>query len=987
MKYLLTLILLLIFSVIFSHSGLTRTHNKNVNVLSDSLHVNNLLSESKNYSYSDYEKAFKLANEALVLSKELKFNKGAIKSNYELGAISISQGQTDSAYFYFEDGLNQSIEIDNELLKAYGYFNMSRFDLAKNNYSGSIEKVNQALGIFKNLNNQLEISRCYSSLANIFKDLSDYEQALLFNYKSLKIKETLDDKRGISIVLTNIGNIYLLTDNYKDAHTNFLRSLELDQNNNYKEGIVYSLTRLGVVYQKMDMYDEALDYYNRALPLAKELNSKIDESIVLGNIGSTLRSQKKYQQSLEYLFSALELKETLKQLGSASHTCNDICETFLKMDDFNNAKIYALKAVKLSNNTNLNQQKYAYLLLAKCEYKLGNFKSSYIHLTTSNSLKDSIFSIEKTNNINELSVKYQTGKNENEILKLTKEKQAIEIKRNQYIIAGLTLSLSLFLLFNQQRNRTRTNKKLLKKEKELDSMKSQFFTNISHEFRTPLTLILGPMDELIEKMQHSDGKKRLKIIKKNAQRLLILVNQLLDLSKIESGKLKLDTSKSDITKVIKGVTMSFHSMVELKNIQLKLNVNPDQLKIGFDSKKIETIITNLLSNAIKFTPANGKIIIKSKLVNIISKRGKREFLRIIVSDSGIGIPKNDLNHIFNRFYQSENNILQQQDGSGIGLAILKEYVELHEGNIKAKSKIGKGTKIIVEIPTDLSVSNHEILSEYVYDSRDQLEIEEDLFILEEKSHKKLSKNPVILLIEDNDDVRNYINDILKKKYKLINAKNGEDGISKGLEIIPDLIVSDIMMPKKNGYEVCSALKNDERTSHIPIVLLTAKSTSDDKIIGLSTQADDYITKPFNPKELLIRIENLIETRIHIKEKYKNNGLLRPKDVTMNSLDEKFLNKLMELIETHMSDEKFGVEQLSIELAMSRSQLHRKLKALIGQGPNQFIRVFRLQRAHDLLKQKSATAAEIGYEVGFGSPSYFTKCFHNLFGYTPTEIPD
>ncbi|MCK5702972.1 MAG: response regulator, partial [Cyclobacteriaceae bacterium] len=241
------------------------------------------------------------------------------------------------------------------------------------------------------------------------------------------------------------------------------------------------------------------------------------------------------------------------------------------------------------------------------------------------------------------------------------------------------------------------------------------------------------------------------------------------------------------------------------------------------------------------------------------------------------------------------------------------------------------------------------------------------------------------VIEDHEDVRHYIQNTLNKNYTIVSAKDGEEGIIKAIETIPDLIISDVMMPKKNGYEVCSVLKNDEKTSHIPIVLLTAKSGSEDKIEGLLTKADDYITKPFIPRELLVRIENLIESRNQLREKYKKEGVLRPKDIAVNSIDEQFLNRLIEIVEHHMNSDKFGVEQLGDEIGMSRSQLHRKLTALLGQGPNQFIRSFRLQLAHDLLKQESATASEIAYQVGFSSPSYFTKCFHEQFGYTPSEI--
>ena len=248
-----------------------------------------------------------------------------------------------------------------------------------------------------------------------------------------------------------------------------------------------------------------------------------------------------------------------------------------------------------------------------------------------------------------------------------------------------------------------------------------------------------------------------------------------------------------------------------------------------------------------------------------------------------------------------------------------------------------------------------------------------------------NQKPVVLVIEDHKEVQEYIHEILKDKFNFLSASDGEDGIVRAIEIIPDLIISDVMMPKKDGYQVCRELKMDERTSHVPIILLTAKAGSEDKIEGLQTRADDYVTKPFVPAELLLRVENLIESRKKLREKYKHQGTLKPTDIAENSIDEKFLNKLIEIVEGQLDNERFGVEQLSEEIGMSRSQLHRKLTAIIGQGPNQFIRSFRLNRAHDLLKQKAATTSEIAYRVGFGSPSYFTKCFQEQFGYVPSEV--
>jgi DNA-binding response OmpR family regulator len=493
---------------------------------------------------------------------------------------------------------------------------------------------------------------------------------------------------------------------------------------------------------------------------------------------------------------------------------------------------------------------------------------------------------------------------------------------------------------------------------------------------------------MLSKPQDQGTRKQLTVMEKNASRLLDLINQLLDLSKIESGSMKLQVSKADIITVLKGVTLSFHSIIEQKQIELVINVYPEKLEINFDQPKFETILTNLLANAFKFTPERGRIIVESKIIKRSTKKLQREFLEITVADTGSGIPEKDLANIFNRFYQSDNNQLLQQEGSGIGLALSKELVELHGGSIYPFSRLGEGTKIVFNIPVD--IPNSDTVSDVPltakrYQPIDIRTEENGWETAGNDDIKLLDTKPVVLVVEDHPEVHHYIHEILKEKYFVLSAKDGEEGIMKAIDAIPDLIISDVMMPKKDGYEVSRTLKGDERTSHIPIILLTAKAGSEDKIGGLKTQADDYVTKPFIPDELLARVENLIESRKRLREKYKKESILKPAEIAENSIDEKFLNKLIEIVENQIGNEHFGVEQLSEEIGMSRSQLHRKLKALLDQGPNQFIRTFRLNRALDLLKQHAATTSEIAYRVGFSSPSYFTKCFQEHFGYVPSEV--
>ena len=465
-------------------------------------------------------------------------------------------------------------------------------------------------------------------------------------------------------------------------------------------------------------------------------------------------------------------------------------------------------------------------------------------------------------------------------------------------------------------------------------------------------------------------------MRRHTDRLLELVNQLLDLSKIDSGKMKLRIIKGDVLQMLKVLTASFESMAERKGIHYHTHFPEQTLIAFFDKDKLEKIVTNLLGNALKYTPEKGTVSV------IIETEENR--LRIVVEDSGSGIAKKELDKVFDRFYQVEGT---EDKGSGIGLALVKEMVDLYRGQISVSSEPGKGSRFKVSLPIDKNSfkeneivygewkGNQELLVNKSIDEK------EEIFI-----QKKLSLQlPLLLIVEDNIDLRNFICETVQQQYQVIQAVNGKEGFEKAVIEIPDVIVSDVMMPVMDGLAMAEKLKRDERTSHIPVILLTAKAGQQHKLEGLQTGADDYLLKPFDAKELLARIQNLINQRKLLRKKFSGDILLKPSEVSVNSADENFLTKVMEAIETNMQEEDFGVEQLAKAVAMSRSQLHRKLIALTGQSPSEVLRTTRLLRAKELLEKKAATPSEIAFKVGFNSHTYFSKCFKEEFGISPSEI--
>ncbi|MGB5497688.1 MAG: two-component regulator propeller domain-containing protein [Maribacter sp.] len=518
--------------------------------------------------------------------------------------------------------------------------------------------------------------------------------------------------------------------------------------------------------------------------------------------------------------------------------------------------------------------------------------------------------------------------------------------------------------------------------KEIDQLKTSLYTNITHEFRTPLTVILGMTNQLkssVEDLPLHNATRPLEMIRRNGENLLKLVNEMLELAKLKSGNLELNLINSDVIPFVKYLCESFHSYALDNHINLEVYDGIDQLMMDFDSKKLETIISNLLSNAIKFTPSGGKITVhlNQTLVN------NKQFFIIKVRDNGVGISEDRLSNIFERFYQVDNTSTRLSDGSGIGLAQTKELVELMEGTIAVKSTIGKGSEFTVQIPITNKASNAESIAR---PSKPKAAI---LAAASETYHEIYEKDeevPLILLIEDNADVSYYLITCLQENYRILNSRNGKEGVEIALKVLPDIIISDVMMPLMDGFEVCSILKEDTRTSHIPIILLTAKGIIEDRIKGLEQGADAYLVKPFEKAELLIRLARLLDIRKRLQKKYSGALVSGRNDGTgVVNKEESFLWKVESTILEHLDDENFSGNELARSLLLSRSQVHRKLKALTGMSTAIYIRFIRLQKANDLLQEAAnLSISEIAYKVGFTSPVYFSQIYKKTFGRSPSE---
>lgn len=549
-----------------------------------------------------------------------------------------------------------------------------------------------------------------------------------------------------------------------------------------------------------------------------------------------------------------------------------------------------------------------------------------------------------------------------------------------HIIYGILFLGGIFGIYKFQTQRFKLKNDLAfeqseaKRLQELDQVKSEFFSNITHEFRTPLTLIIEPIRQLLKDNQNNEQKKKLQLVEKNSSHLLNLVNQLLDLSKLEHNKMKVELHHGNILDAVHPIIQSFAPLAEKKNTQLQLNAPLKIEAYNFDKRKIEKIIYNLISNAIKYTPNNSQV-----LVSILPLQNQ---LQIQVKDNGEGIPKDAIPYIFDRFYQVDGSSTRKNEGTGIGLALTKELTELMNGKIEVESIVGEGSTFTITFPIE-------------YEKQPELSSQEQIAFHSTKEQQSpenttsysivQQSDEVVLIIEDNDELRAFISQSLPQRYEIIEAPNGNKGIQLAKEKLPDIIISDLMMPEKNGYEVCEEIKTNELTSHIPIILLTAKTSIESKLRGLKYGADAYMSKPFNTEELIIRIEKLIEIRRTLIEKYTKGETSIKKEKIFSDYDQIFLNRVHQIFENNLENDQFGVNELSEKLKLSRSQLHRKIKALSQQSVGEYLRNFRLEKAHQLLKDDQFTVLEVTEKTGFKHQSYFARVFKEKYGILPKDI--
>lgn len=883
-----------------------------------------------------------------------------------------SRNQPDSAIYYARQAVIGAKEIGSKKFEGFGLQTVARILMTQGKLDEAIPIQQEVVEIFEDLKHIPYIASIREDLGRVHQLQGNYPAALKSYHLAKSYYSGINDSAGLSLTYNRLGSIYSNLKQYDKAIEYHKLSLSLNLPRNFKRGISANWNNISGTYQYMGIYDSALVYVEKALEMKLTLNDKTGQVRVYTNMGVIHTNIGNFEKGEDYLRIALGMAKKLSLRKEEVDLYINLCYNYLDRGQTEKAIEYGNMALKILEKENFPHSKlFANKKMAQAYSKAGNYKKAYDHLRSYILLSDSLLPDDLALQMVESEAKLEAEKQQAEIEllqsrdSLNQFELQVQERQKYWILALLVLTAILAtVLFSRYRLKLRTNQQL----QSLDEVKSRFFANLSHEFRTPLTLIIGPLEKLI-KEEHSNGHHQdYERILRNANHLLNLNEQLLDLARIESGTLKVNLVQGDVVTFLEPVAESFRILAEQKQLKFKIDLKGRGIERDFDSDKLEKVLNNLLSNAIKYTPEGGEIHVQIDA---------GESLRIEVNDTGDGIHPSDLDKIFDRYFRLEHHLDANVKGAGIGLSLTRELVELMGGTITVESEEGIGSRFLILLP--MLTATKTVKSP----TPEPIQI-----ISSAQGDQEGHQQPLLLIVDDNTDIRTFVREQFENTYQIIEAENGQLGLESALATLPDIVITDLMMPVMDGIELCRALRSDIKTSHIPVIMLTALATVESKIEGLETGADDYVNKPFNAQELSVRVRNLIEQRRLLRKRFAGKNNEQGKDSPgLPSAEKVFLNKVEAYIQDHIIDSKLTVEHLGEALNMSRVQLFRKLKAISGQSPSQMIRVIRLRKAAELLASGTSNVAEAMYGSGFDNPSYFAKVFRTEYGCSPSEYKE
>lgn len=1023
---------------VFTDIGKAHAANDEALHISTKLNNDRFKAESyriKGYIYSctmQFDSALSFLHKAYHLFNTIGYRKGMAYTFDNIGLVYFRSNNFIKSQEYYEKSLKLAEQLKDDYLISYELHNVASVYSSKGEYNAAIKLLQRSLKLAQKAKTSSLIPAILEQLASDYSQMNDYSRALDYCYQSIHYYDSVKNKDGLARSYITLFHLYYNQKDYNKALENGLKGLKLAEEIGDSATVYTFLNSVGTVYLVMNNIDKALKFSTRSLIIANKLGDEFLKSENYLLLAQVYKKQKNYNQAITYYKKSLALYREMHSSNSIALVYCLMAEHFQALNNFPQAIAYADSAfnlAKLSNLTSIMQD--ATLVLHISFAATNDYKAAYKYLKLYKQINDSIQNNENTRRLiaSEMEYKFEKEMKQRELEQakndLIKEKtiQRQRFVRNTLIISLILVLLLALVIYRSYRIKSRSNlllanqnaeinrqkqelqiintqneqqnqeikiinaqlKQLADELMEMDNVKTRFFTNISHEFRTPLSLIIGPVSSLMDKTDSEALKEEYAMILKHANRLLNLINQLLDLSKLKKGIYAIELTYTDIALLLKNIVDSFSSLAKSLQISLDCSTGTTQLMGWVDVDKFEKIVINLVSNAIKYNKMGGSVF-----VSIRFNEKDKNYVNIQVTDNGIGIHENDLKNVFEPFYRSGNHLHQKVDGIGIGLALVKELTELHGGQISLESTKDKGTTFTVR----LAVAKELLPSALESNARDKNSISVNpnftdssaLTDVSLQDKPQFNKNkPTILIVEDNEDLRLFIKKELMTDYNIIEANNGQIGYNKALKYTPDLIVADVMMPVMTGFEMTQKVKTDKNISHIPVILLTAMASEEHRIEGLEARADDYVVKPFNRKELLLRIQNSIQNRQRLREKFERSITVNPSEIATTSLDEQFLKKALEIVEEYIDDETLDAERFSKLIGYSRNGTYKKLVALTGQPTTEFIRSIRLKRAAQLITQKAGSTTEIAYKTGFSNLSYFSKCFKEYFGVNPSEF--
>lgn len=974
-----------------------------------------------NYNLADLSEREGKTEEARTYAKE---SRKSFKQMNNLGMVIYSDWIIVRSYkkistAYVDSTINdyllaQSLTTNPEVLLDQ-YLNLIFLYGLKENKSKSMFYAMKALETAEETRNEEALVKVCYQIGDYLRDYQhNYKVALLYYKKILDICEKNKLEEGIAIAMIEIGNVHNLMGKDSLALSLFYRSLEIAKRINHRHLTADSYKSIGEIYYEKGEFKNALRYHVKCWETGCDKCPRIKFHKVLVDIGNIYLHERDYQNAEKYFRQSLSLADSANANYERAVSYSALADIDISRNNNGLALSNYHTAYNLATEINsLSLRKEISLKLSQAYKQQNNFQKAFEYLDLSNTIADSLNKISDAENLSRLETEFEFQN-----LKLQKEHELKESQINSnaeiekqtmqkyfFIIAFVLVAVLALVVYKNFRLKIFDNlvlehqkkqlEELSKRIHEADQKKLSFFTNISHELRTPLTLILGPIEKLIkENPGNQNGSSLLGIVRRNTLQLYNLINQLLDIRKLDTGNIKLKVAYGDILNYSQGIYSTFMHLAEEKNINYSFNSAEEKITGWFDKGIIEKSLNNLLSNAFKYTPYHGEISVT--ISPVMQDEHETSSFKIVVSDNGKGIPEDQVQYVFDRYYQVENTNTGFNTGTGIGLAYTKELIELHKGEINIESRVDQGTIFTIVIPIhELYYSQNEKsangngVKEIDSDDVRQRYLDQLIEPEVETIENVIQTNPieerkVMLIIEDNADLRTFIKSIFSNDFEIIDAPDGAAGLKLAYELIPDVIISDIMMPVMNGLELCDKLKSNIHTNHIPVLILTAKAGEENEIEGLKTGADDYLSKPFNSEILEMRIKRLISSRENLREYFTREFLLNPKEVKLSSPDDEFLKKAVQIVEENISNPDLNVEMLMNKLCVSRTQLFRKLKAVTNYSASQFIRNIKLKRAAQLLQYKSYNITEVLYLSGFNSPSYFSACFKEMYGCLPKE---